>query len=103
MVTVDHIKALDKYTTKVNNKIDRGLIDNYEFEKDNYSVGSIMNSISNDLEVYCYLINNQTKEVVSNLKYKLFSKQSEAKEYFKDVTSYLEVNNLEKITKFLES
>lgn len=103
MDTVDHIKALEKYTTKVNNKIDRGLIDNYEFEKDNYSVGSIMNSISNDLEVYCYLINNQTKEVVSNLKYKLFSKQSEAKEYFKDVTSYLEVNNLEKITKFLES
>ena len=103
MDTVDHIKALEKYTTKVNNKIDRGLIDNYEFEKDNYSVGSIMNSISNDLEVYCYLINNQTKEVVSSLKYKLFSKQSEAKEYFKDVTSYLEVNNLEKITKFLES
>lgn len=103
MDTVDHIKALEKYTTKVNNKIDRGLIDNCEFEKDNYSVGSIMNSISNDLEVYCYLINNQTKEVVSNLKYKLFSKQSEAKEYFKDVTSYLEVNNLEKITKFLES
>ena len=103
MDTVDHIKTLEKYTTKVNNKIDRELIDNYEFEKDNYSVGSILNSISNKLEVYCYLINNQTEEVASNLKYKLFKEKEKAKEYFVELTSYLEANNLEKIIKFLKS
>ena len=103
MDTVDHIKALEKYTTKVNNKIDRELIDNYELEKDNYSVGSILNSISSELEVYCYLINNQTKEVASNLKYKLFKEKEKAKEYFVELTSYLEANNLEKIIKFLKS
>ena len=103
MDTVDHIKALEKYTTKVNNKIYRELIDNYELEKDNYSVGSILNSISSELEVYCYLINNQTKEVASNLKYKLFKEKEKAKEYFSELASYLETNNLEKIIKFLES
>ena len=103
MDTVDHIKTLKKYTTKVNNEIDRELINNSEFEKDNYCVGSILNYIPNELEVYCYLINNQTNEIVSNLKYKLFKEQVKAKEYFSELTSYLETNNLEKIIKFLES
>lgn len=89
----EYIQLLKEYSYKVDD-VNRIVLANHEVAKDGYSYGTIFNKYNDDYEVYSYVIDDNSQQIVSLLLYSLFHKYEIAKKYFKDLSCLLDNRNL---------
>ena len=89
----EYIQLLKEYSYKVDD-VNRIVLANHEVAKDGYSYGTIFNKYNDDYEVYSYVIDDSSQQIVSLLLYSLFHKYEIAKKYFKDLSCLLDNRNL---------
>ena len=89
----EYIQLLKEYSYKVDD-VNRIVLANHEVAKDGYSYGTIFNKYNDDYEVYSYVIDDSSQQIVSLLLYSLFHKYEIAKKYFKDLSCLLDNRDL---------
>ena len=89
----ESMKLLKEYSYVVED-FDRMVLANHEVTKDGYSYGTIFNKYNGDYEVYSYVIDDSSQQIVRLLLYSLFHKYEIAKKYFKDLSCLLDNRNL---------
>lgn len=89
----EYIQLLKEYSYKVDD-VNRIVLANHEVAKDGYSYGTIFNKYNDDYEVYSYVIDDNSQQIVSLLLYSLFHKYEIAKKYFKDLSCLLDNRDL---------
>ena len=89
----EYIQLLKEYSYKVDD-VNRIVLANHEVAKDGYSYGTIFNKYNGDYEVYSYVIDDSSQQIVSLLLYSLFHKYEIAKKYFKDLSCLLDNRDL---------
>lgn len=89
----EYMQLLKEYSYKVDD-VDRIVLANHEVAKDGYSYGVIFNKYNGDYEVYSYVIDDSSQQIVSLLLYSLFHKYEIAKKYFKDLSCLLDNRDL---------
>ena len=83
----EYIQLLKEYSYKVDD-VNRIVLANHEVAKDGYCYGTIFNKYNGDYEVYSYVIDDSSQQIVSLLLYSLFHKYEIAKKYFKSYLAY---------------
>lgn len=92
---------MDKIIDELKNKSytiddkEKTLVKNYEFNKDIYKIGITINKYDNNYEVYYYVINDQTNNIVSGLLYREFNNLDESSIYATKLIESLENTEIE--------
>ena len=90
----EYIQLLEEYSFKVDD-VDRIVLANHEITKVGYCYGAILNKYNNTYEVYSYVVDDNSQQIVSLLLYNLFSKYEFAERYFMELSGLLDSKDLD--------
>lgn len=90
----DYLNKLKKFSFAEDSR-KRTLLKSYELTKLNYNYGAIINAVDELFEVYCYVIDDEEKIVVSSLLLREFNKYDMALSYYKELGNMMLENDID--------
>ena len=94
--TIEYLKLLQNFSHPEDSR-NRKLLKSYELTKGLYNYGTIINSVDNNYEVYCYVISNDNSIIASSLLLKEFNDINRVQDIFEkleDKESLKNINNV---------